>query len=43
MVLDLPQVLDTQPVGEFNLFQRLLDEFEFRVGVPWARKLKNSE
>jgi hypothetical protein len=39
MVLDLPRVVDTDPVGEFDLFQRLTIDSVLSVNVPGSRNL----
>src|SRR3984957_13227417 len=46
MVLDLPGIIVTEPVSDFDLRQRVLIELPFVVHAPWARQLqfiKNAE
>ena len=39
MVLDFPGVVDAEPVGEFDLVQRLLEQPVLVALVPWPRQL----
>ncbi len=39
MVLDLPHVIDAEPVGEFDLFERILIELQLGAFVPGLRQL----
>src|SRR5579885_2828072 len=39
VMLDFPHVVDSEPVGEFDLVECILKEFQFRPGRPWAGKL----
>src|SRR5579885_742638 len=40
MVLDLPGIVVAEPVGEFDLVQRILVEPPFAALFPWARQLQ---
>ena len=42
-MLDLPDVQDTQFVGERTLVQRLLDELTLAPVIPWAGQLMLEE
>src|ERR1700733_6864074 len=39
MVLDFPGIIDTEPVGEFDLIERLLEQPDFVALVPWPWQL----
>ena len=39
VVLDLPDVIDAEPVGEFDLFERILVEPQLGILVPGLRQL----
>ena len=39
MMLDLPQVVDAKPVGEFDLIERVAEQLYFRTFSPRARQL----
>ena len=38
-MLDLPQVVDAKPVGEFDLIERVAEQLFFRTFSPRARQL----
>ena len=39
-MLDLPDVVDSQPVGELDLLERLVDQLLLVTVVPAARELE---
>jgi hypothetical protein len=39
MVLDLPRAVDADPVGEFDLFERLAIDSVLSIRVPGSRNL----
>src|ERR1041384_2751213 len=39
VVLDLPGIVVTQPIGERDLFERVLQQLVFAALVPWPRQL----
>src|SRR5579862_6614005 len=40
MMLDLPGIVVAEPVGQFDLVERVMIELPFVVRPPWARKLQ---
>ncbi len=40
MVLDLPNVVETEPVGQFDLLKSFSEQLLFRAKAPWARQLE---
>src|SRR4051812_37245402 len=38
-MLDLPDVIDAEAVGQFDLGQRILEQAMLGVAVPWAGQL----
>src|SRR4051794_39515993 len=40
MVLDLPGVVIAEPVGQFDLIERVLIQLQLAAGLPWARQLQ---
>ncbi len=39
VMLDFPHVIDADFVGEFDLVERVLDQFQFRAGTPRTGQL----
>ena len=38
-MLDLPQMVDAETIGEFDLIERVVEEFFFRTFQPGARQI----